>query len=72
LFRNTKPLAGKGETDSHLAAGRAIDKSCMQDFEFAARSVRERKNLTDTICSNGFANALTKTAGSRKKALTSA
>src|SRR5260370_26250142 len=35
------------QLDSHLAAGRAIDRIVQQAFAFAAQSVRERKNLTE-------------------------
>ena len=37
----------QAQLDSHLAAGRAIDKIVQQAFSFAAQSVRERKNLTE-------------------------
>lgn len=35
------------QLESHLAAGRAIDKIVQQAFSLAAQSVREKKNLTE-------------------------
>jgi Xaa-Pro dipeptidase len=47
LVQKYEACWSKVQLESHLAAGRAIDKIVPQAFAFAAQSVREKKNLTE-------------------------
>src|SRR5580693_5244442 len=47
LVQKYEACWSKPQLESHLAAGRAIDKIVQQVFAFAAQSVREKKNLTE-------------------------
>ena len=47
LVQKFEACWSKAQLDSHLAAGRAIDKIVQQAFSLAAQSVREKKNLTE-------------------------
>src|SRR5258708_10145947 len=47
LVQKYEACWSKVQLESHLAAGRAIDKIVQQAFAFAAQSVREKKNLTE-------------------------
>jgi Xaa-Pro aminopeptidase len=47
LVQKYEACWSKSQLESHLAAGRAIDKIVQQAFAFAAQSVRENKHLTE-------------------------
>jgi Xaa-Pro aminopeptidase len=47
LVQKFEACWSKTQLDSHLAAGRAIDKIVQQAFALAAQSVREKKSLTE-------------------------
>src|SRR5580693_5970620 len=47
LVQKYEACWSKPHLESHLTAGRAIDKIVQQVFAFAAQSVREKKNLTE-------------------------
>ena len=47
LVQKFEACWSEAQLQSHLAAGRAIDKIVQQAFSLAAQSVREKKNLTE-------------------------
>jgi Xaa-Pro aminopeptidase len=47
LVQKYEACWSKAQLESHLAAGRAIDKIVQQAFALAAQSVREKRNLTE-------------------------
>jgi Xaa-Pro aminopeptidase len=47
LVQKFEACWSKAQLESHLAAGRIIDKIVQQAFALAAQSVREKKNLTE-------------------------
>ena len=47
LVQKFEACWSEAQLQSHLAAGRAIDKLCSRRFSLAAQSVREKKNLTE-------------------------
>jgi Xaa-Pro dipeptidase len=47
LVQKFEACWSKAQLESHLAAGRAIDKIVQQAFALAAQSVREKRNLTE-------------------------
>src|SRR5499425_2151249 len=47
LIQKFEACWSQAQLDSHLAAGRAIDKIVQQAFALAAQSVRDKKNLTE-------------------------
>jgi len=47
LVQKYEACWSKAQLESHLAAGRAIDKIVQQAFAFGAQSVREKKTLTE-------------------------
>jgi len=47
LVQKFEACWSQAQLDSHMAAGRAIDKIVQQAFSLAAQSVREKRNLTE-------------------------